>query len=150
MPPAGASAAWNSYATSLWNRYVAAYGPHYTVGFSAIDSGPIANMAIYGGTPPDIVDVHVYSSPTTQYTAADGYLTDQGLPNIDIVIAEAWYNDSTYAQGIRSSVNASMSGRWMRWLIEWPRSQSGLQTPSCTGDNVAPPLDDSAYQQKGF
>lgn len=150
MPPVGASSAWNSYTTSIWNRYVAAYGPHYTVGFSAIDAGPIDNMSIYGATPPDVVDIHVYSSASSMYNAADDSLTNQGLTNTDIVIAEAWYNDSTYASGIRSSVNASSSGRWMRWLTEWPRSQSGLQTPSCTGDNVAPPLDDSTYQAQGF
>ena len=150
MPPVGASPAWSSYITSLWGHYVATYGSSYTVGFSASDESRIANMAIYGATPPSVVDLHVYGNPSTEYTTADNYLTSQNLPNVDIVIAETLYNDSAYASGIRSSVNASNSGRWMRWLTEWPRSLSGLQTANCTGQNVQSPLDDSVYLQQGF
>lgn len=150
MPPAGAGPAWNSYITSLWGHYVAVYGPSYTVGFSAPDESRIANMAIYGATPPSVVDLHIYGNPSTEYTAADSYLASQNLPNVDIVVSETLYNDSAYASGIRSSVNASGSGRWMRWLTEWPRSQSGLQTANCVGQNVQSPLDDSVYLQQGF
>lgn len=150
MPPTGASSAWNSYITSLWVRYVAAYGPSYTVGFSAPDESRIANMAIYGATKPSVVDLHIYANASTAYTTADNSLTNQNLPNVDIVIAETWYNDSAYSSGIRTSVNSSNSGRWMRWLTEWPRSQSGSQTANCTGQNVQSPLDDSVYLQQGF
>ncbi len=150
MPPSSGSTVWKTYVTNIWGWYVAAYGPNYTVGFSTPSPERISNMAVYGSTKPSVVDIHIYTNPATGYTTADSALSSQGLSNIDIIIGESWYNDSTYAQGIRGSINASNSGRWMRWLTEWPRSQTGSQDPSCTGQNVQSPLDDSVYLLNGF
>jgi hypothetical protein len=150
MPPSTGSAVWKTYVTNLWGWYVAAYGPQYTVGFSTPSADRISNMAIYGSTKPSVVDVHIYQNPTTELTTADQALTNQGLSGIDILIGEAWYNDPTYAQGIRSSINGVTSGRWIRWLTQWPRSQSGSQDPTCQGQNVQSPLSDSVYLLNGF
>ena len=149
MPPAGGNPVWATYVTNLWGQYVATYGANYSVGFSTPSSDRLSNMSVYGTTKPSVVDVHIYdTNPATGYTTADHNLTVAGLPNVDIVIGETYYNDTTYAQGIRSAINSSTSGRWARWLTEWPIQRTPPLT--CSTGDVPPPLTDENFLLEGF
>jgi hypothetical protein len=154
MPDPTASISWRQYVTNIWSWYVAKYGPDYTVGFSTPSADRISNpgmSAVYGATKPRVVDVHAYDDARTALTTADSALTSQGLSDIDIIVGETWYNDLASAQSIRWSIdNVLPSGRWVRWLAQWPRSQSGSQHETCTGQNVQSPLDNSAYFVNNF
>lgn len=149
MPPAGASTTWHTYVTDLWNRHVSAYGTEYTVGFSTPEPERLSNMSIYGPNKPRVVDFHVYTNPSGAYAVANNLLNSQSL-NTDIIIGELWYNDPLYAQALRNSINASAGDRWVRWVAQWPRSQTGSQQPSCQGQNVQSPLQFNELLSRSF
>jgi hypothetical protein len=148
--------AWNQplsmrYSARLWQDYVSRFGKSDTVGFSIIPNprqARIDNMLrVYGGNPPDVIDIHVYFDAARVVADAGNRLGRLGLGTRPWIIGEALYNDSREADELAAAL--PQYGVRLLYLLQWPLSRS----EPCRGQNPgydAVPIEFAAYHSLGF
>jgi len=146
---------WDQYIRTLWERYVSVYGNADTVGFSAIGGGRLNKMPLYGTIKPKVIDIHYYhedeqETERVQIKIDHDSLVSQNLSGIDVIVGEAYYNDSISATELRAAINEFNSEIWFRYLLQWPFDRNWKNSPCGNQITQPPPKDYQNYLQKGF
>lgn len=147
--PAGSYNAWNEFASTLWGRYVSAYGSSDTVGFSfptGFDSR-IQNIPnVYGSVRPPVLSFHLYEDVGALLSYSDSKLDQIGMANTPIIIGETFYNNASSADAIVAT--ASAGGRLLDYVTQWPLTPA--RSPLDCDQVELVPLAFSAYIERGL
>jgi hypothetical protein len=160
-PDEPARHAWSDYAREIWKRYVQAFGPGRSVGFSfqsdtndtRIDARVEHKDYVYtvGGqlVLPAALALDIYGTPERDeewiFLRYRRHLVDEGLGDMYWLITEAFYDDAIAARGFANAMTAS--GQNILYFTQWPLQRNSTCDPDVT---VAPPADFSNYSRYGF
>lgn len=109
------------YTQKLWQEYMIATGNNKasTVGFSVIATMDRVPQipSVYLGNPPDIMQLHFYSSNGNTFQSVHNWFQSNPTYNKDWVIGEADFNSQSWAQYLDNAIAVNPRTVW--FTLQW-------------------------------